>query len=109
MQKTLPHISYATKALNIPRFDRNEPYRETAYTDKQTEYAMGINGLHGTYLTGFLRERQIRPGMVPVAHSTFWQWIKEEKFPAPVKLSERVTAWRVADVQAWIDNQGKAA
>lgn len=55
---------------------------------------------------GFLRERQIRPAMVPIAHSTLWQWVKEGKFPQPVSLSPRVTAWRVSDVQAWIEKQG---
>ena len=50
---------------------------------------------------GFLRERQIRPGIVPVAHSTLWQWVKDGKFPSPVKLSPRVTAWRAAEVFEW--------
>jgi predicted DNA-binding transcriptional regulator AlpA len=25
------------------------------------------------------------------------------KFPAPVKLSERITAWRVEEVREWIE------
>jgi prophage regulatory protein len=60
-------------------------------------------------LTGFIRERQLRPGIVPVAHSTLWNWVKAGKFPAPVTLSERVTAWRCSDVQAWVDAQGGSA
>jgi predicted DNA-binding transcriptional regulator AlpA len=56
--------------------------------------------------TGLLRERQIRPGLNPVAHSTYWQWIKTGKFPAPHKISEKVTVWRAEDVYAWIDAQG---
>jgi predicted DNA-binding transcriptional regulator AlpA len=28
--------------------------------------------------------------------------VKAGKFPAPVKLSERITAWRLDDVNAWL-------
>ncbi|WP_395029726.1 helix-turn-helix transcriptional regulator [Alcaligenes aquatilis] len=33
--------------------------------------------------------------------ASVWRWSKKGTFPAPVKLSERVTAWAVADLQAW--------
>lgn len=39
---------------------------------------------------------------VPVSRSTIWRWVKVGKFPAPVKLSERITAWRLDDVDAWL-------
>ncbi len=55
--------------------------------------------------TGFLRQSQILGTIVPVGSSTLWRWVAAGKFPAPVKLSERVTAWRTADVQAWADAQ----
>ena len=31
---------------------------------------------------------------------TVWRHVKAGKIPAPVKLSDRVTAWRVADLRA---------
>lgn len=55
---------------------------------------------------GFLRERQIRPALLPVAHSTFWQMIKDGRFPAPLKLSEKITVFRASEVIAWIERQG---
>ena len=58
--------------------------------------------------TGFLRERQLRPHIIPVAHSTLWRMVKDGRFPAPIKLSERVTAWRSQDVLAWVESQGSA-
>lgn len=51
--------------------------------------------------TGFLREKHVLQ-LVPVAHSTLWAWVREGKFPAPLKLSERVTVWRSSDVQSFI-------
>ena len=62
-----------------------------------------------TPLPGFLRERQLRPHIIPVAHSTLWRMVKDGRFPAPIKLSERVTAWRTDEVAAWVAAQGHAA
>jgi predicted DNA-binding transcriptional regulator AlpA len=52
-----------------------------------------------------LREKHVRQ-LVPVAHSTLWAWVKHQKFPSPVKLSERVTVWRREDVENWIAAKG---
>lgn len=60
--------------------------------------------------TGFVREAQLvgaRGGdksgaILPVSHTTLWAWIRAGKFPKPVKLSANVTAWRAAEVQAWL-------
>jgi len=52
--------------------------------------------------------RRPRPGIapiVPVSSATFWRKVKAGDFPAPVKLSERVTAWRCEDVRQWLDAQ----
>ena len=59
--------------------------------------------------TGFLRLPQIigdpakgLPPLIPVKKSTWWQGVKTGRFPQPVKLSPRVTAWRVEDIRALI-------
>jgi len=60
---------------------------------------------------GFLRERQIfgdplatphMPALIPISRSTWWRGIKEGRFPAPVKLGPRITAWRADDIIALI-------
>lgn len=43
--------------------------------------------------------------VVPVSRSTWLNWVKTGKAPKPVKLSERTTAWKVADIRAFIDAQ----
>ncbi len=58
--------------------------------------------------TGFLRERQLRPHIIPVAHSTLWRMVKTGQFPPPIKLSEKVTVWRSEEVSAWVAAQGKS-
>ena len=55
--------------------------------------------------TGFLRLKSIIApyGPIPVSKSTWWAGIKDGRFPQPVKLGPRITAWRVADIRALID------
>lgn len=35
-----------------------------------------------------------------IAPATAWRWVKAGKIPTPLKLSDRVTAWRVGDLRA---------
>ncbi len=55
--------------------------------------------------TGFLRQPQVL-AFVPISKSTLWRRIQARTFPAPVKLSERVTVWRAEDIRQWIAQQG---
>lgn len=60
--------------------------------------------------TGFVRlplltgdKKTGAPGLVPLSKSTIWRRVAAGTFPKPVKLSERVTAWRAEDIRAWLD------
>lgn len=61
--------------------------------------------------TGFLRLPQIIgdpkaeppiPPIIPVKKSSWWNGVKTGRFPKPVKLGPRITAWRVEDIRALI-------
>lgn len=63
--------------------------------------------------TGFLRLRSIIgdpkaeppiPPIIPVKKSCWWNGVKTGRFPKPVKLGPRVTAWRVKDILALIES-----
>lgn len=63
-----------------------------------------------TNLGGFLRLTQIigdeRRGisaLIPVSRSAWWAGVKSGRFPKPVKLGPRTTAWRVEDIRRLID------
>jgi hypothetical protein len=61
--------------------------------------------------TGFVRQSQLvgrpgQPGPIPFSAATLWRKVKAGLFPAPVKLSEGITAWRVEDVRKWIESAG---
>lgn len=53
-----------------------------------------------------LRLKQVLEN-IPVSKSTIFQWVKDGKFPQPVKLSARCTAWRDEDVRKFSENISK--
>lgn len=55
--------------------------------------------------TGFLRLPEILR-IIPVSRSTWWAGVKDGRFPKPVKLSQKITAWRVEDIRALIQSHG---
>lgn len=57
---------------------------------------------------GYIRQAQLIPAIIPISHATLWRKVKDGSFPAPVKLSSRVTAWPVEAVRAWIDARNAA-
>jgi predicted DNA-binding transcriptional regulator AlpA len=54
---------------------------------------------------GFVRLNSILApqGPIPVGRSTWWAGIKSGRFPKPVKLGPRTTAWRVEDIRNLIE------
>ena len=63
--------------------------------------------------TGYIRLSQIVgnpkaeppvPAIFPFSKSTLWAKVKAGTFPAPVKLGPRITAWRVEEIRALIEN-----
>ncbi len=66
--------------------------------------------------SGYVRESQLvqsprrpaTPTPLPFSAPTLWRKVKAGTFPAPVKLSERVTAWNVGTVRAWMTAQAVA-
>lgn len=49
-----------------------------------------------------------RPAPLPFSPSTFWRKVAAGEFPKPLKLGERITAWRVGEVRAWIESQANS-
>ena len=62
--------------------------------------------------TGFLRlpqiigNRRANPPIhpiIPVCKSSWWAGVRSGRYPAPVRLGPRTTAWRVEDIRALIE------
>lgn len=52
---------------------------------------------------GYVRLPKIL-AVIPVSKSTWWAGVKTGRYPKPVHLGPRTTAWRVSDIRALIDN-----
>lgn len=68
-------------------------------------YKSGIN----KGKTKNLNARPASKGLIGVSDKTIWQWVKIGEFPAPIKLSDSVTVWRLSDVQTWMQSKGLEA
>jgi len=67
--------------------------------------------------TGFLRLSQIvgNPNatppvapIIPISKSSWWAGVSNGRYPAPLKLSPKVTVWRVEDIRKMITQLGDA-
>lgn len=56
--------------------------------------------------TGFVRLSQILApnGPIPVSKSSWWQGVKDGRFPKSQKLGPRTTVWRVDEIRALFDS-----
>lgn len=57
---------------------------------------------------GFSRRLLRRPEVearTGLSRSTIYEWMKRGEFPQPVKLGERLVAWRESDVTAWLESR----
>lgn len=72
-----------------------------------------MNAINTLPSTGYVREAQLVgsrknpdvPGVLPVSAATLWRWVKAGRFPQPVKIGPRVTAWPVEAVREWMSEQ----
>lgn len=51
--------------------------------------------------TGFVRLSQVL-SVIPVGKTCWWEGVKSGRYPKPVKLSARCTAWVAEDIHALI-------
>lgn len=66
---------------------------------------------------GFLRLRQIIGDpkatppvtpLYPVSRSSWWAGVKAGRYPRPIKLGPRTTAWRATDICSFLESVGSA-
>lgn len=89
-------------ALNQEQFLRIKDLAN--YPEKQATihtYKSGIN----KGKTKNINARPASKGLIGVSDKTIWQWVKKGQFPAPIKLSDGVTVWRMSEVLKWINSQ----
>jgi predicted DNA-binding transcriptional regulator AlpA len=58
--------------------------------------------------SGFLRLPQVL-SVIPLGKTSWWEGVRTGRFPKPVKLSARCTAWRVEDIRELIKDLSRQA
>lgn len=43
--------------------------------------------------------------LLSIGKSTLWAWVKSGKFPSPVQISSRMTAWPADAIDEWLLEQ----
>jgi len=56
-------------------------------------------------LEGFLRLPEVLK-IIPVSKTAWWTGVQSHRFPKPIKLGPRTTAWRVKDIRKLIHELG---
>ena len=49
-----------------------------------------------------------RPAPLPFSPATLWRKVRDQSFPAPVRLGAAITAWKVGDIRQWLAAQAAA-
>jgi prophage regulatory protein len=58
--------------------------------------------MHDIPETGFLRLAQVLE-VIPVGKTCWWEGVRSGRYPKPIKLSSRCTAWRAEDIRELIN------
>lgn len=60
--------------------------------------------VRGELIYGDPKAKPPKPGVLPISRSTWWAGVKAGRFPQPVKLGPRITAWKTSEIRALIDS-----
>lgn len=52
-----------------------------------------------------IKGQPAKRGLLPFGESTLWTKTRKGEFPAPVKLSDRITAWKTIEVLEWMKSK----
>jgi prophage regulatory protein len=52
-----------------------------------------------------LRRKEVER-LTGLSRSSIYAWMKDGRFPRPVRLGPRAVAWRQSDITAWFDGLG---
>ena len=62
--------------------------------------------LPAMHTTGFVRLPPVLQ-LIPISKSAWWDGCKSGRFPKPVKLGPRTTAWKAEDIAELIEQIGR--
>lgn len=55
----------------------------------------------------YLRSQEV-VARLGIGQSTLFRWVKEGRFPQPIRAGKRFTRWRLSDVERWEEDRLQA-
>lgn len=52
---------------------------------------------------------EVLASYIPVCRATFFAGVKAGRYPKPVKIGKRATAWRVSDLEVYVESLQQGA
>ena len=106
MGETMDAITACTACGQYYKFSNHRPLCPRCGSALHgSVYRKGNSACSNLPNMGYLRLPDVLR-LFPVSKSTWWNGVKDGKFPQPVKLTERTTAWRVEDIRNLIETVG---
>jgi len=55
----------------------------------------------------YQRRQQVEK-LIQVSRPTLYRWIKQGKFPKPIRLGANMVRWKASDIEAWLTEREAA-
>ena len=55
-------------------------------------------------MNNYLRVKKVAD-KIAISKSTIWIWVKEKRFPKPIKVSPHVSVWSEDKIEEWMKNK----
>lgn len=113
---TAQHLPKATASVLRPSWNRNvtaisklkptvaQPTEAPAPTTAAPDFGALPDAAY-VRASELIRSAKNPAAPLPFSPSTLWRLVKEGKFPAPLKLGIKTSAWQVGHVRRWLTQQ----
>ena len=54
-----------------------------------------------------IKAKPAKKGFLPLGESTIWEKVRKGEFPQPIRLSSRLTVWRIEDINTWMNSKNE--
>lgn len=58
------------------------------------------------HLTGSYQTRQEVEEALTLSSATIYRWVKEGRFPKPIRLGTKMVRWKTSDIEQWLKETG---
>jgi len=80
--------------IRMPELATTAERKERVYVDKNGKKRI-------------IKAKPAKKGFLPLGESTIWEKVRKGEFPQPIRLSSRLTVWRIEEIEAWMNSKNE--